>query len=87
LSFSLRLSVRHTEERRWRGQAAPLIQAEATSLPVITLLSVISRALLFGPFAAFLATPLTLFVIAGLDVLYTEPKEKQENGAIGGSSA
>ncbi|MGC1859880.1 MAG: AI-2E family transporter [Methylocystis sp.] len=39
----------------------PLIQAEATSLPpAITLLAVISCAILFGPSAAFLAAPLTL---------------------------
>jgi predicted PurR-regulated permease PerM len=58
----------------------PLIQAEATALPpAITLLSVISCAMLFGPSAAFLAAPLTLFVITALDVLYTEPMVKQEN--------
>ena len=51
--------------------------------PIITLLSVISCALLFGPFAAFLATLVTLFV--GLDVLDAERMEKQESGAIGDS--
>ena len=66
----------------------PLIQAEATSLPpVVTLLSVISCALLFGPSAAFLAAPLTLFVITALDVLYTEPMEKRENVGVGDRSA
>ncbi len=58
----------------------PLIQAEATSLPpAITLLAVISCAILFGPSAAFLAAPLTLFVITALDVLYTKPMVKQES--------
>ena len=57
----------------------PLIQAEATSLPpAITLLAVISCAILFGPSAAFLAVPLTLFVITALDVLYTKPMVKRE---------
>lgn len=57
----------------------PLIQAEATSLPpAITLLAVISCAILFGPSAAFLAAPLTLFVITALDVLYTKPMVKRE---------
>jgi predicted PurR-regulated permease PerM len=56
-----------------------LIQAEATSLPpAITLLAVISCAILFGPSAAFLAAPLTLFVITALDVLYTKPMIKRE---------
>ena len=59
----------------------PLIQAEATSLPpAITLLAVISCAILFGPSAAFLAAPLTLFVITALDVLYTKPLVKRETG-------
>jgi predicted PurR-regulated permease PerM len=59
----------------------PLIQAEATSLPpAITLLAVISCAILFGPSAAFLAAPLTLFVITALDVLYTKPMVKRETG-------
>ena len=59
----------------------PLIQAEATSLPpAITLLTVISCAILFGPSAAFLASPLTLFVITALDVLYTKPMVKRETG-------
>ena len=52
----------------------PLIQAEATSLPpALTLLSVISCALLFGPSAAFLAAPLALSVITTIEVIYTEP--------------
>lgn len=59
----------------------PLIQAEATSLPpVITLLSVISCAILFGPSAAFLAAPLTLFAITALEVLYAEPLVQRESG-------
>ncbi len=66
----------------------PRIQAEATSLPpVITLLSVISCALLFGASAAFLATPLTLLANTALDVLYTEPIEKRENNEINDFSA
>jgi len=57
----------------------PLIQAEATSLqPAITLLAVICCAILFGPSAAFLAAPLTLFVITALDVLYAEPMVRRE---------
>jgi predicted PurR-regulated permease PerM len=57
----------------------PLIQAEATSLPpAITPLAVISCAILFGPSAAFLAAPLTLFVITALDVLYTKAMVKRE---------
>jgi predicted PurR-regulated permease PerM len=59
----------------------PLIQAEATSLPpAISLLAVISCAILFGPSAAFLAAPMTLFVIAALDVLYTTPMVERETG-------
>ncbi len=59
----------------------PLIQAEATSLPpALTLLSVISCALLFGPSAAFLAAPLALFAITVIEVLYEEPLIDREKG-------
>ena len=51
----------------------PLVQAEATSLPpVLSLLSTVVFAILFGPAAVFLAAPLTLFLMAALEVLYVE---------------
>ena len=51
----------------------PLVQAEATSLPpVLSLLSVVVFTILFGPAAVFLAAPLTLFLLATLEVVYVE---------------
>ena len=52
----------------------PIIQSEATSLPpALTLISVISCGILFGPPAAFLAVPLALVVLTATRILYVEP--------------
>lgn len=62
----------------------PLIQSEATSLPpVLTLLSVISCALLFGPSAAFLAAPTALFIITVIEVLYIAPRSAPRETPLG----
>lgn len=51
----------------------PLVQAEATSLPpVLSLLSIVAFSILFGPFAVPLATPLCLFLIVAVEVLYVQ---------------
>lgn len=58
----------------------PIIQSEATSLPpVISLLSVISCALLLGPSAVFLAAPLALFLVTVIEILYVEPMAALED--------
>ena len=52
----------------------PIIQSEATSLPpALTLISVISCGILFGPPAAFLAVPIALVVLTATRILYVEP--------------
>ena len=59
----------------------PLVQAEATSLPpVLAILSTVAFTLLFGPAAVLLAAPLTLFLMAAVEVLYVQAGlgEKQE---------
>jgi predicted PurR-regulated permease PerM len=59
----------------------PIIQSEATSLPPsLTLISVISCGILFGPPAAFLAVPLALVVLTAIKVLYVEPMAESAQG-------
>jgi predicted PurR-regulated permease PerM len=51
----------------------PVVQAEATALPpVLSLLSTVAFSILFGPTAVLLATPLTLFLMIVVDILYVE---------------
>ena len=65
----------------------PLVQAEATSLPpVLSLLSIVTFSILFGPTAVPLAAPLTLFLIVAVEVLYVE-QGLGEPAALPGSPA
>jgi predicted PurR-regulated permease PerM len=51
----------------------PLVQAEATALPpVLSLLSTVVFAVLFGPSAVLLAVPLMLLVMVTVEVVYVE---------------
>jgi predicted PurR-regulated permease PerM len=59
----------------------PIIQSEATSLPpALTLISVLSCGILFGPPADFLAVPLALVVLTAIKVLYVEPMAESAQG-------
>jgi hypothetical protein len=59
------------------------VQAEATSL---SLLSIVTFSILFGPTAVPLAAPLALFLIVALEVLYIE-QGLGELAALPGSPA
>lgn len=49
----------------------PLVQAEATSLPlVLAILSTVAFTVLFGPVAVLLAAPLTPLLMAAVEVIY-----------------
>jgi predicted PurR-regulated permease PerM len=51
----------------------PLVQAEATSLPpVLAILSTVAFSILFGPSGVLLAAPLTLLLMAVVEVLYVQ---------------
>ena len=51
----------------------PMVQAEATSLPpVLALLSTVASSVLFGPMGVLLAAPLTLTLMAAVEVLYVQ---------------
>ena len=51
----------------------PMVQAEATAFPpVLAILSTVSFSLLFGPLGVLLAAPLTLFLMAAVEVLYVQ---------------
>jgi predicted PurR-regulated permease PerM len=51
----------------------PIVQAEATSLPpVIAILSTVSFGVLFGPMGVLLAAPLSLLLMAAVEVLYVQ---------------
>lgn len=51
--------------------AIPIVQADATSLPlVLSLLSTVALSILFGLSAVLLATPLALFLLVAVDLLY-----------------
>lgn len=53
---------------------SPLIQKGVTKLPpVLSLVAIIAANLLFGPAGVLVAIPLTLFLLAAIDVLYVEP--------------
>ena len=59
----------------------PIVQAEATSLPpVLSLLSTVAFSILFGLSAVLLATPLTLFLLVAVEMLYV-------GGALGGAAS
>lgn len=51
----------------------PMVQAEATSLPpVLAVLCTVAFSLLLGPVGVLLAAPLTLFLMAAVEVLYVQ---------------
>lgn len=51
----------------------PMVQAEATSFPpVLAILSTASFGILFGPLGVLLAAPLTLVLMAAVEVLYVQ---------------
>jgi predicted PurR-regulated permease PerM len=51
----------------------PMVQAEATSLPPgLAILSTVSFGVLFGPLGVLLAAPLTLLLMAAVEVLYVQ---------------
>jgi predicted PurR-regulated permease PerM len=51
----------------------PMVQAEATSFPpVLAILSTVAFSVLFGPLGVLLAAPLTLFLMAAVEVLYVQ---------------
>lgn len=51
----------------------PMVQAKATSFPpVLAILSTVTFSLLLGPVGVLLAAPLTLFLMAVVDVLYVQ---------------
>ena len=51
----------------------PIVQAEATSFPpVLAILSTVAFSVLFGPLGVLLAAPLTLFLMAAVEVLYVQ---------------
>jgi hypothetical protein len=51
----------------------PLVQAEATSLPpALAMLATVAFSVLFGPLGVLLAVPLTLFLMAAVEVLYVQ---------------
>jgi predicted PurR-regulated permease PerM len=68
----------------------PMVQAEATSFPpVLAILSTVAFSVLFGPLGVLLAAPLTLFLMAAVEVLYVqkglgEAPETETAGAVAG---
>lgn len=51
----------------------PMVQSEATSFPpVLAILSTVAFSLLLGPVGVLLAAPLTLFLMAVVEVLYVQ---------------
>lgn len=51
----------------------PMVQAEATSFPpVLAILSTVAFSLLLGPLGVLLAAPLTLFLMAAVELLYVQ---------------
>ena len=51
----------------------PMVQAEATALPpVLAILSTVAFGVLFGPMGMLLAAPLTLLLMAAVEVLYVQ---------------
>ena len=51
----------------------PMVQTEATSFPpVLAILSTIVFGVLFGPLGVLLAAPLTLLLMAAIEVLYVQ---------------
>ncbi len=51
----------------------PMVQAEATSFPpVLAILSTVAFSLLVGPVGVLLAAPLTLFLMATVEILYVQ---------------
>ena len=58
----------------------PMVQAEATSLPpALSLLSTVAFSILFGLSAVLLASPLTLFLLVAVELLYV-------GGILGGTA-
>jgi predicted PurR-regulated permease PerM len=72
---------------------SPLVQEEVTDLPpVLSLVSVIAVGALFGPSAALVAAPLTLFLMVATEVLYVEetlgkPSPRFGSAALPGADA
>ena len=51
----------------------PMVQAQATSFPpVLAILSTVAFGVLFGPLGVLLAAPLTLLLLAAIEVLYVQ---------------
>ncbi len=51
----------------------PMVQAEATALPpVLAILSTVAFSMLFGPLGVLLAAPLTLLLMAAVEILYVQ---------------
>ena len=51
----------------------PMVQAEATAFPpVLAILSTVAFSVLFGPLGVLLAAPLTLVLLATIEVLYVQ---------------
>jgi predicted PurR-regulated permease PerM len=51
----------------------PMVQAEATSFPpVLAILSTVAFSILFGPLGVLLAAPLTLVLMAVVEILYVQ---------------
>ncbi len=64
----------------------PMVQAEATSFPpVLAILSTVSFSVLFGPLGVLLAAPLTLLLMAVVEILYVQNSlgETPEYGTAG----
>jgi predicted PurR-regulated permease PerM len=67
----------------------PMVQAEATSFPpVLAILSTVAFSVLFGPLGVLLAAPLTLLLMAAIEILYVqqglgEPPEAEPSDANG----
>jgi predicted PurR-regulated permease PerM len=52
----------------------PLVHAEVVALPpVVTLLSTVAFAILFGPAGVLLAIPLTLFLMLAVEIFCPDP--------------
>ncbi len=67
----------------------PMVQAEATSFPpVLAILSTVAFSILFGPLGVLLAAPLTLLLMAAVEVLYVQHGlgEAPEHDAMTGTS-
>jgi predicted PurR-regulated permease PerM len=63
----------------------PMVQAEATALPpVLAILSTVSCGLLFGASGILLAAPLTLLLLAAVEVLYVQHGLGEPAEAAGG---